>query len=99
MTENTLNLSFLEKLCNAFGPSGHEREVQRMVLDYGKPYADEVLFDKTGSVIFKRGTTGPKIMLAGHSDEIGYLGSAFNRMLEHTNVWGIINHLEVISYN
>ncbi|MHA1520317.1 MAG: M42 family metallopeptidase [Promethearchaeota archaeon] len=73
MYTKKLDLKFLEKICNAFGPSGHEREVQKMVLEYTKPFADEVLFDKTGSVIFKKGTSGPKIMLAGHVDEIGYL--------------------------
>lgn len=91
MAENKLDLEYLEKLCNAFGPSGHEREVQKMVLNYGKPLADEVLFDKTGSVIFKRGSTGPKIMLAGHADEIGYLVQSIekNGFLKISNLGGI----------
>jgi len=70
-----LDIDLLERLCNAFGPSGFEDEVQRIVRDRGQPLADEVLFDRTGSVILKKvgDQSGPKIMLAGHSDEIGFV--------------------------
>ena len=73
MAEDNLNLEFLEKICNAFGPSGFEQEVQRIVRDYGEKYADEVLYDRMGSVIFRKGDAGPKIMIAGHVDEIGFV--------------------------
>jgi len=73
MTNLKLDLKLLESLCNAFGPSGHEHEVQKIVHDYGKKYSDEVLHDGLGSVIFRKGNSGPKIMLAGHIDEIGFV--------------------------
>ncbi len=73
MTGRQLDIHLLEELCNAFGPSGFEHEVQRIVRDYGSKYADEILYDRMGSVIFRRGDTGPKIMLAGHADEIGFV--------------------------
>jgi endoglucanase len=73
MADSKLDLKLLETLCNAFGPSGHEHEVQKIVQNYGKKYADEVLQDGLGSVIFRKGTGGPKIMLAGHVDEIGFV--------------------------
>ena len=73
MTDKHLNLEYLEKLCNAFGPSGFEQEVQRIVRDYGSNYADEILYDRMGSVIFCKGASGPKIMIAGHVDEIGFV--------------------------
>ncbi len=73
MTDIKLDLDFLENLCNAFGPSGHEHEAQKIVQEYGKKYADEVLHDGLGSVIFRKGEGGPKIMLAGHVDEIGFV--------------------------
>jgi putative aminopeptidase FrvX len=73
MTESKLDLKLLEILCNAFGPSGHEHEVQKIVQEYGKKYADEVLHDGLGSIVFRRGNGGPKIMLAGHVDEIGFV--------------------------
>ncbi len=73
MTDIRLDLKLLENLCNAFGPSGHEHEAQKIVQEYGKKYADEVLHDGLGSVIFRKGEGGPKIMLAGHVDEIGFV--------------------------
>ena len=73
MTDLKLDLKFLETLCNSFGPSGYEHEAQKIVQDYGKKYADEVLHDGLGSVIFRKGKGGPKIMLAGHVDEIGFV--------------------------
>lgn len=73
MTDSDLNLKFLEQLCDAFGPSGHEEEAQKVAHKYGKEYADEILQDGLGSLIFKKGTGGPKIMLAGHVDEIGFV--------------------------
>ncbi len=73
MSNHRLDLKFLEKLCNAFGPSGHEHEVQSLVRDYASKFADEVSYDRLGSVIFRKGTDGPKIMIAGHADEIGFV--------------------------
>lgn len=73
MADLKLDLKLLEDLCNAFGPSGHEHEAQKIVQEYGKKYADEVLQDGLGSVIFRKGDSGPKIMLAGHVDEIGFV--------------------------
>ena len=92
MTDLTLKYDFLEKLVNAWGPSGFEQEVQKLVRDYGKPYADEILYDKMGSVIFKKGNSGPKIMLSGHADEIGYMIREINKdgTLKISNLGGII---------
>ncbi|NHJ04613.1 MAG: M42 family peptidase [Candidatus Heimdallarchaeota archaeon] len=49
-----------------------------MVKEYVSQFADEVNQDRTGSLIFKKGTKGPKIMLAGHIDEIGFIVSGIN---------------------
>ncbi|MCK4848166.1 MAG: M42 family metallopeptidase [Candidatus Heimdallarchaeota archaeon] len=70
-----LDVELLEKLCNAFGPSGHEKEIQRIVRNYGQNYCTSVEYDRLGSVIFKKVgmDQGPKIFLAGHSDEIGFV--------------------------
>ena len=70
-----IDLGLLEKLCNAFGPTGHEQEVQQIVRNYGQSYCTSVEYDRMGSVIFKKVglADGPKIMLAGHSDEIGFV--------------------------
>ncbi|MBN2157246.1 MAG: M20/M25/M40 family metallo-hydrolase [Candidatus Lokiarchaeota archaeon] len=92
MSEFSLNYKLLETLTNAFGPSGHEEEVQKIVREYGKPFSDETLYDKTGSIIFRKGNSGPKIMLSGHADEIGYIISDIGKegILKISNLGGII---------
>ncbi|MHA1135616.1 MAG: M42 family metallopeptidase [Candidatus Thorarchaeota archaeon] len=73
MVDLKLDLKLLEDLCNAFGPSGHEDEVQKVVLEYSKKFGVDVLQDGIGSLIFKKGDGGPKVMIAGHVDEIGFV--------------------------
>src|SRR5699024_5928475 len=43
--------------------------------EYIKPYADDVYTDNLGSLIAKKtgNASGPKIMIAGHLDEVGFL--------------------------
>ncbi|MCG3220550.1 MAG: M42 family metallopeptidase [Candidatus Heimdallarchaeota archaeon] len=71
----------LEKLSNAFGPSGFEWEVQVKLKEYVQAFADEIQQDKTGTLIFtsKGDVNGPKIMIAGHVDEIGFQVSAITK--------------------
>ena len=45
-----LNIKALEEWCNAFGPSGFEQEVGKIIHDYVSSFADEVTNDKTGSI-------------------------------------------------
>ncbi len=73
MEEASLNL--LKELSDSFGPSGFERETAGIVKREAQKYADEITFDKLGSVIAKkRGTAdSPKILLAGHVDEVGFV--------------------------
>ncbi|MHA2172830.1 MAG: M42 family metallopeptidase, partial [Candidatus Kariarchaeaceae archaeon] len=68
-----MNIDQFEAWTNEFGPSGFEREVGKLIKSYVSQFADEVTNDKTGSLIFRKGDSGPKIMLAGHMDEIGFL--------------------------
>ena len=74
------SISFLEKLCNSFGPSGFEREAIMIVKDYVRSFSDEIVQDKLGSLLFcKNGSSKePVIMLPGHVDEIGFVVSAVN---------------------
>jgi putative aminopeptidase FrvX len=73
LEEASLNL--LKELSDSFGPSGFERETAAIVKREAQRYADEIMFDKLGSVIAKkRGTAdAPKILLAGHMDEVGFV--------------------------
>jgi len=62
----------------AFGPSGFEREVSALSKEYMGPYADEVVADKLGTVTFvARGSADrPRVLLAGHVDEVGFIVSS-----------------------
>lgn len=65
---------FLENLINAPSPSGYEGPAAKVFRNYVKDYADKITTDVMGSVIAVKNPTGsPKIMLAGHIDEIGMI--------------------------
>lgn len=67
----------LEKLSNAFGPSGCEDEVRRILARTLRDQVDDLQVDALGNLIaFKQGT-GPeprlKVMLDAHTDEVGLM--------------------------
>ncbi len=72
------SLELLKKLTEADGVSGNEKEVRRIFLDELGDKA-EVIYDRMGGIIFRRegkatGAAGmPKVMLAAHTDEIGFM--------------------------
>jgi len=67
------SLKFLKELLDAPSPSGFEEPVQRIVREYIRPFADEVKTDIHGNVIAVKNPEGkPKVMLAGHCDEVGF---------------------------
>lgn len=67
----------LVDLVTARGVPGNEHEARKVFKDYVRPFADEILHDGLGSVIAeKKGPAdGPKIMFAGHLDEVGFMVS------------------------
>ena len=62
----------LQDLTDAHGVPGHESEVRAVVRRYVDALGT-VSQDKIGSVICSQGQAGPKVMLAGHMDEIGFM--------------------------
>lgn len=68
-------LTMLKELTDANAISGHEKEARDVMEKYVKPYADEVFTDHLGSLIAKKvgEEKGPKIMVAGHLDEVGFM--------------------------
>ncbi len=71
--DNTLK--FLKRLTDANGIPGNEREVRLLMEEELKGTVDEVQYDRIGSYIgIKNGNPkGPKVMLAGHMDEVGFM--------------------------
>jgi len=67
------SLDFLKALVDTPGPSGYEQPVQSVFRQYVRTHADDVRTDVLGNVIAVRNPEGrPRIMLAGHADEIGF---------------------------
>ena len=72
-------LELMGKMMDAFGPSGFEREINRIVMAEVEPIVDEIITDKLGSVAFTLKGDGPKVLLAGHTDEIGFIISSITK--------------------
>ncbi|MEH7748360.1 M42 family metallopeptidase [Neobacillus drentensis] len=68
-------LTMLKELTDAKGIPGNEREVREVMKKYIEPFADELTTDGLGSLIAKKvgKEGGPKIMVAGHLDEVGFM--------------------------
>jgi endoglucanase len=68
-------LKMLKDLTDAKGIAGNEREVREVMRGYIKDYADDIQTDGLGSLIAKKEgeSGGPKIMIAGHLDEVGFM--------------------------
>jgi endoglucanase len=70
MKEKALEL--LKELTEAHGVPGHEGEV-RDVFARELKAVGELSCDRNGSVICDAGGEGPRVMVAGHMDEVGFL--------------------------
>ncbi|MBS3765023.1 M42 family metallopeptidase [Candidatus Bipolaricaulota bacterium] len=69
-------VDFLERYVNTISPSGFEDKAAKMWKEEARGFADEVKGDLHGNsfaVVNKGGT--PRVMLAGHTDEIGLMVS------------------------
>ncbi len=63
---------FLERLLDAAGPSGFEVRPARVWREEAETFADRVTVDVSGNSIAEVNAEGsPRVMLAGHVDEIG----------------------------
>src|SRR5438445_13325159 len=65
---------FLRALVEAGGPSGYEQPVQAIFRRQAESYGAEVEIDVLGNAVATLNRSGqPRVMLAGHADEIGFL--------------------------
>lgn len=71
MEDNTLQM--FKELTEAPGAPGNEAPARKVMQKYIEPYADEVHTDHLGSLIAKQGNNGPKIVVAGHLDEVAFM--------------------------
>lgn len=69
-----MNFNLLKRLCETPGVPSREDQMRAVVIEELRPLTDSIRLDAMGNVIgVKRGTGGPKVMVAAHMDEIGFL--------------------------
>lgn len=68
-------LTMLKELTDARAIAGNEKEAREVMKKYIEPYANSIETDGLGSLIAKKvgDEKGPKIMVAGHLDEVGFM--------------------------
>ncbi len=70
--QNDPTVQLLQRLSDAPGPPGYEDPVRALMVADMKPLSSVPLrYDGMGSVIAQLGTTGPRIMVDAHMDELG----------------------------
>jgi putative aminopeptidase FrvX len=69
-------IEMFQVLTEAAGVSGHEKGIRAIIRQYAEQYA-EIETDNLGSIICRKtgSQPGPRIMLPGHIDEIGFMVS------------------------
>ncbi|BAQ11693.1 ysdc protein [Bacillus sp. OxB-1] len=75
MTKLDETLQMMKELTDAKGIAGNEREPRDVMKTYIEPFADSIEQDGIGSLIARKAgdANGPKIMVAGHLDEVGFM--------------------------
>ena len=64
-------VDLLRLLSNTAGAPGFEEPIRKVMVDQMRPFATSITFDGMGSIIATQGTTGPRIMVDAHMDELG----------------------------
>jgi endoglucanase len=86
------NSEGLKNITGIYGPSGHEEKVVAYIQEEIKDYVDEISVDSLGNLIARKKGQGPKVMIAGHMDQIGLMITDVDDkgFVRFTNVGGIM---------
>ena len=79
-----LNLDLLKRIAETPGIPGHEDAIRSVVVEVMRPLVDEINVDALGNVIGRKGSGKPRVMLAAHMDEIGFIVRSVD---EHGAIW------------
>lgn len=71
MQQDTLNM--FQMLTELQGAPGNEKRVRDYMTGELKKYSDEIINDNLGSVFGIKKGKGPRVMVAGHMDEVGFM--------------------------
>lgn len=66
-------MEMFRNLTELQGAPGDERKVRTYMANALEKYADEVIYDNLGSVFGVKRGEGPRVMVAGHMDEVGFM--------------------------
>lgn len=70
---------FLKEVTALPGLPGYESAVADCVGRYISPFADEIYTDALGTLIARRGSAGPRVLICAHQDEIGMIVSKIEK--------------------
>lgn len=71
LTAQDRTVELLQKIADAAGAPGFEEPIRKVMVDAMRPYATTLTFDGLGSILATQGSTGPRIMVDAHMDELG----------------------------
>jgi len=75
------------------GAPSFEKPVRKYMRENLEPYVDEIIEDKLGSIfgVINKGSKGPKVMIAGHMDEVGGIVTSIGKtgLISITNLGGM----------
>ncbi len=91
------------------GAPSFEKPVRDYMRKNLKPYVDEIIEDRLGSIfgVINQGNKGPKVMIAGHMDEVGAMVTGIEKtgLINITNLGGVhgdvflSQHLDIYTDN
>lgn len=70
---NQETLQMFKRLTELQGVPGDEHLVRNFMEEEIKPFADEIIYDNLGGIFGVKHGNGPKVMVAGHMDEVGFM--------------------------
>ncbi|MGP1909865.1 M42 family metallopeptidase [Metabacillus sp. JX24] len=73
------DLQLLKELTDPEGPSGFEARIHKVLEEKIKAFTPDLVKDKLGSITGVTGKKGPKILIAGHMDEVGLMVKAITK--------------------
>ena len=68
----SLDIALFREICEAPGAPGFEHRIRKVVMREVQNLGDEIRVDTIGNLIVRKGS-GPKVMVAAHMDEIGFV--------------------------
>jgi putative aminopeptidase FrvX len=87
---NKETLTLFKTLTEMGAAPGFERDIRNFVRKEIEPVSDEIIQDGLGSIFGVKKGNGPKIMVAGHMDEVGFMVTKItkNGMLKFQELGG-----------